>query len=200
MLHTCFLLWDVLKSACLILHTERRPGWKLIAFVFSRKCWMHKFIWFLLVPQSRAELDGCCVYAHNCLQSLLPLLWTVSSGSQQWSCGRGKWFGWQEHWEYILAHCGDPWTICPQQLLIERLTDRVCNTVRICLFIMLSENPDCCSSSLFPHSTYVTQSLLNGVGKKWVSLTASCLSGGAKCTLTCRRNQGQVLCVVLWEE
>lgn len=91
----------------------------------------------------------------SCLQSLLPLLWTVSSGSQQWSWGRGPWFGWEEHWEYLLAHWWGPWAVCLQQLLIDRLTDRVCNPVRICLLllVMLSESPVCCSSSPSPCPT-----------------------------------------------
>ena len=67
---------------------------------------------------------------------------------------------------------------------------------RVCLSVMPSKNPICCSLSLFLPPSFSSQlSTLDGAREKWASLGASCAAGkhstpSYALTFPCIRNQG----------
>ena len=75
-----------------------------------------------------------------------------------------------EHWGWLWTSWGDPQVRHPQQL-VGGLRDGISGSVsRICVLLMPSKNPGCCSASpslLSKHAAHF--SILDGVRKKWAS-------------------------------
>lgn len=75
--------------------------------------------------------------------------------------------------------------MCPQWF-VGRSPDRVCEGVRGSASIWYVPNPGCYSpSSSLPLSHAAHLSILDGIRKKWASLTASHTAGEAGCSLAC---------------